>query len=60
MLSWRILRLAQVTSPLSTTAPTPLDALDGKSPRMAAREMGLSCHQPEHSRLVARRSFSQG
>lgn len=44
----------------STTAPTPLKSLDGKSPRMAASEMGLSCHQPEHSTLVARRSFAQG
>lgn len=41
MLSWRILRLDQVTSLLSATAPTPLKSLDGKSPRMAARRDGL-------------------
>lgn len=62
-LTSRILRLAQVASPPSTTVqPPPLhsSAWDGKSPRMAASEMGLSCHQPEHSTLVARRSFAQG
>lgn len=40
--------LAQVPSPLSMPTPTHHKCLEGKSPRMAAREMGLSCHQPEH------------
>ena len=51
MLCWRIMRLARVPSPLSTSTPHP-KSLGGQLPADGGKRDRL----PEHSRLVARRS----